>query len=202
MLATSPETAPRRPRDEDQFVVFHGLTFTEYEILLAIRGDRPAPRMAYHHGELELMSPSRSHECIKTLIARLLEAYAVERRIRMDGFGSWTLKDGLVEEGAEPDECYVFDREAGERPNLAIEVIWTSGPLDKLEIYRGLQVPEVWVWKADRLQVFSLRDDGYVPVERSAFLPDLTPADVLRFVQLTDQSESVFEFVDWLRQTH
>jgi hypothetical protein len=28
-------------------------------------------------------------------------------------------------------------------PDIAIEVVWTSGGIDKLEVYRGLDVPEV-----------------------------------------------------------
>ncbi len=35
--------------------------------------------MTYLERELELMSPSRSHEGIKKALARLLEAYAMER---------------------------------------------------------------------------------------------------------------------------
>jgi Uma2 family endonuclease len=200
MHAIAHDAEDRPPRDADQFVVFHGVTWTEFEIMLAIRGDRPVPRMAFLNGELELMSPSRSHEGIKTRIARLLEAYAVERRIWMDGFGSWTVKDAPAERGVEPDECYVFDREADERPDLAIEVVWTSGSLNKLEIYRGLKVPEVWVWKAGHIRIFRLEAGQYVPSERSAFLPDLDPADLERFVDAPHQSEAVFQFIDWLRR--
>lgn len=36
-------------------------------------------RVTYLEGQLEIMSPSRSHEMLKKLIARLLEAYAEEK---------------------------------------------------------------------------------------------------------------------------
>ena len=62
--------------DRDQRVIMHGLDWWQYETMLAVRGDRSVPRMAYLEGELELMSPSKTHEIIKTTIARLLEAYA------------------------------------------------------------------------------------------------------------------------------
>ena len=44
--------------------------------------------------------------------------------------------------GVEPDECYCLGTLA-EIPDIAIEIALTSGGIDKLEVYRGLQVPEV-----------------------------------------------------------
>jgi len=67
--------------------------------------------------------------------------------------GSWTLQDRAADAGAEPDECYVFgDRPDAERPDLAVEVLWTHGGLNKLEIYRRLGVREIWVWAHARIQ--------------------------------------------------
>jgi hypothetical protein len=37
-----------------------------------------------------------------------------------------------------------------------IEVVWTSGGLGKLEIYRRLGVGEFWQWKRGRIQVHLL----------------------------------------------
>jgi hypothetical protein len=31
-------------------------------------------------------------------------------------------------------------------------VIWTSGGIDKLEVYRRLRVREVWIWKSGRIE--------------------------------------------------
>jgi hypothetical protein len=39
-------------------------------------------------------------------------------------------------------------------PDVAIEVIWTRGGLDKLDVYRGLGVPEVWTWQEGRLRFY------------------------------------------------
>ena len=40
----------------------------------------------------------------------------------------------------EADECYVVGvlEAEPERPDLAVEVVWTGGGLSKLEVYRGL----------------------------------------------------------------
>ena len=81
--------------------------------------------------------PSRDHERIKSFLGCLLEAYALEAGIDLSPSGAWTLKHAPRKAGAEPDECYIVgpdqDKDA---PDLVIEVAWTSGGIDKLEIYR------------------------------------------------------------------
>ena len=52
-------------RSVDQRVVLRGVSWSEYETLLAIRGDEAGVRMAYLEGTLELMTPSRDHETLK-----------------------------------------------------------------------------------------------------------------------------------------
>src|SRR5438105_4962325 len=113
---------------EDHFVVLSGVTWNDYQRLVEVRGDRSAPRITYLEGRLEIMSPSRTHESIKSLIGSLVETYCMERNIEFSTFGSWTIEDKSVERGVEPDECYVFsDAPDPTRPDLAIEVVWTSG---------------------------------------------------------------------------
>ena len=60
-----------------------------------------------------------------------------------------------------------------ERPDLAIEVVWTSGGIDKLEIYARLGVGEVWFWRDGRIEVHVLRGGRHERATRSALLPDL-----------------------------
>src|SRR5690242_2815198 len=102
----APRGSSAAPPDIDQRVTLRGMTWKDFEILLAVRGDRAGVRMAYLNGAIELMSPSVNHEGIKTMIGRLVEAYADARGLDLNGYGSWTLKSSLVERGAEPDECY------------------------------------------------------------------------------------------------
>jgi Uma2 family endonuclease len=60
----------------------------------------------------------------------------------------------------EPDECYlVGSDQSRQTPDLVIEVVWTSGGIDKLEAYRRLGVPEVWFWKNDRIQIHVLEKE-------------------------------------------
>ncbi len=133
----------------DQRVRLHDIAWEDYERLLAARGDQCGVRVTYLEGELEFMTPSIDHESLKTRLARLLEAYAETVGIELEGFGSWIVKSEPRARGVEADECYIVGpiTETPQRPDIAIEVIWTSGGLDKLEVYRGLEVSEVWIWQ-------------------------------------------------------
>ncbi|XYI00237.1 Uma2 family endonuclease [Sorangium sp. So ce1128] len=190
----APQAGRPRPHHEecDQHVILHGMTWKDYEILLAVRGDRAGVRMYYLNGAIELMSPSRSHEGIKKTIARLLEAYCDERGIELSGYGACTLRNAPRERGAEPDECYIVGDTNKEIPDLAIEVAWTHGGLDKLEIYRGLGVAEVWMWdREEGLRIFALAGERYEPHARSTFLPELDPAWLAGFLDQPTQSQAV-----------
>ncbi len=129
----------------DQRILMYAVPWEHFEVQLALRGDQAGPRMAYLEGTLEIMSPSRDHERIKSYIGRLLDAYALETDIDMAPYGAWTLKSAPKEAGIEPDDCYIVGDQSKDRPDLAIEVIWTSGGIGKIEIYRRLGVGEVWV---------------------------------------------------------
>ena len=159
------------PPGADQRVIMYGVAWSGFEAQLALRGDRAGPRIAYLDGALELMSPSRDHERIKSYIGCLIEAYALERGIDLSPYGSWTLRSAPKASGVEPDECYVIGPDQrSERPDLAIEVEWTSGGVDKLEIYRRLGVEEVWRWSDGTLSVHRLRDGAYELVDHSVKL--------------------------------
>jgi Uma2 family endonuclease len=194
--ATTP-TPP--PREEDQRIFMRGVTWSEYETLLAVRGERAGIRIAYLKGDLEIMSPSIDHEGIKKTLARLLEAYAEERNIDLNGYGSWTIKSAPKERGVEPDECYIIGTERKASPDLAIEVVWTHGGLDKLEIYRGLGVREVCIWRDDAITVFELRDGNYRAIPRSGLLPQLDLALLVGFLDRPSQTQAVRDFRAALR---
>lgn len=200
MSRATATTTQTPAREEDQRIFMRGVTWSEYETLLAVRGERAGLRIAYLEGDLEIMSPSIDHETIKKTIARLLEAYAEERGLVMNGYGSWTVKSPPKERGVEPDECYIFSTERRDAPDLAIEVVWTHGGLDKLDIYAGLGVREVWMWRDERIELYALRGDGYERIERSQFVPELDVELLVRFLDRDDQTRAVREFRAALRR--
>lgn len=184
---------------EDHIVHLSGLSWDDYERLLDMRGDHSAPRIAYLEGVVEIMSPSRTHEAIKSLIGCLVETYCLERDIPFSVLGSWTLKAADRTRGAEPDECYIFGDPERERPHLAIEVVWTSGRIDKLDIYRKLGVAEIWYWRKGRIQPYGLRDERYVPLVASEALPGLDLDLLMSFLDRPTTYEAIRAYREALR---
>ena len=113
--------------------------------------------------------------------------------------GSMTLRNALTERGIEPDECYAVGA-AKESPDLAVEVIWTHGGLDKLEVYRGLGVREVWIWTKEALKAYELRGNAYIEIPQSVVIPSLTPAFIREFLDCETQTEAVQKLRATLRK--
>ncbi len=142
--------------------------------------------MTYLEGTLELMSPSTLHEDAKKIIARLVEVWAMERDVDLRGFGGATFRREAKERGLEPDECYKLGKlEENGVPDIAIEVIVSSGLIDKMDVYRGLAVPEVWEWSpaSGVIVVHRLVAGRYERRDRSGILSDLDLVQLSGFVQ-------------------
>ena len=186
--------APRPPA-VDHFVVFRGATWADFQRFQELRGDRSAPRLTYRQGVLQIMSPSINHEAIKGTIGCLVEAWCLHRGVEFSTYGSWTIEDKEQDRGVEPDECYVFGEvDAPTRPDLAIEVVWTSGGIDKLDVYRGLGVREVWFWRDGALSVHLLRDGNYTEATASDVLPEIDLVQLASFIDRPTTSASIREY--------
>jgi Uma2 family endonuclease len=189
MQLLSPPIATPTPPPAESRLLLSAVSWQRYEQLLETFGnDFPALRLSYLEGNLEIMSTSRLHEELKTMIALLLEAYLIEMDIWFHGIGAATLRRFEAARGLEPDECYCFDR-VKDFPDLAIEVVVTSGLVDKLEIYRGLGTAEVWVWDdaTNLFTIYHLRDSGYEVLTRSELLPGCDIALLTRHVKPNEQ---------------
>lgn len=196
MLATMYALAQLQLRDdrpvEDHAVRIYGVRWDDYVRFLELRGESAVPRLTYLKGMLEIMSPSPDHEKIKSFVGCLVEVYCVERDIEFTPYGSWTLKKKKADRGCEPDECYILGpQQKKKRPDLAIEVVWTSGRIDKLEIYRKLEVPEVWYWQKGRLTAHALRGHRYVRLERSKLIPGIDLDQLVTFLDRPSASAAM-----------
>jgi Uma2 family endonuclease len=188
--------------EEDQRVILRGMPWQTFEAMLALRGDASGVRMYYLDGEIELVSPTKIHEDRKTKLARLLELWALETDVDLNGFGSWTLKKELKEAGAEPDECYIVGSpENCDFPDLAIEVEWSRKTgLPKEEIYLRLGVRELWTLKANGELVVRTAEGGqWLTTGTSGLLPQLDLVWLLRFLDIEPQSAAVRALRDALR---
>ncbi|WP_242578060.1 Uma2 family endonuclease, partial [Chroococcus sp. FPU101] len=132
-----------RNTDLEHLVIINQVSWEQYEAFLEKLGDRPGIYVTYLEGSLEIMSPSRRHELSKKLMGILLEAHFLEFGIRFYALGSTTFRSDLTKKGIEPDECYCIGTNK-EIPDLAIEIVLTSGGVNSLKVYKDLGVPEVW----------------------------------------------------------
>jgi len=178
------------PADIDQRVVLQGIPWHDYLSLSDLFVDRAGLHLTYVEGTLEIMTASPRHERVKKLIARLLELHALLRGVPITGFGSATYRREEKERGLEPDECYCIDGEK-RYPDLAIEVVLTSGGINKLAVYEGLGVREVWFWEEGAFSVFELAGTGYARRLVSAFFPSLDFGRLAQLVAMPDQDEAV-----------
>jgi len=182
----------------EQRVLLAGVPWAAYVVL---RDSIPsaAVRMTYLEGVLEIMSPSREHEVQKKQIARLLELFCLERDIPLYGYGSTTLRKEEGQRGLEPDECYARGQ-AKQIPDLAIEVVVSRGSIDKLDVYRGLGVREVWVFEGAALQLFALRGGSYQAIDQSEVMPKIDLARVATLSLWEDQHAALRAYRDELRR--
>src|SRR5262249_41679094 len=116
--------------------------------------------------------------------------YALLRGVRIQGFGSATYRSEEQERGLEPDECYCIGAEK-EYPDVAIEVVLANPLVDKLRVYEGLGVREVWVYQGGRFSLWTLEATGYVAAERSRYFPDLDFEVLAAHVVMPDQDAAV-----------
>lgn len=192
----TPTIAPPPP---EQRLLLEGVSWQQYELLLATLGDDfPALRLSYLEGSVEIMTTSPLHEELKTTIGMLMEAYFQETRTRFHGIGSATFRKMATQRGLEPDECYCLGQKK-EFPDLAIEIVLTSGLVDKLDIYRGLGVTEVWVWEAAQFRIYHLREARYEQLINSELLPNCDIQMLASYVKPEEQFDTVMAYREYLR---
>ena len=123
-------------------LLFPDLTWQQFKIVEPLL-DVPGVKLSFLDGVLEIRRmPGKKHEVVKKRIAALLEVYMEHTGIDFVPTRAMTLENeaGLVKR--EADESYELGQDR-ERPDLAIEVVITSGGIDKLKAYKRLNIPEV-----------------------------------------------------------
>lgn len=161
--------------------------------------DTPGLRIVYLDGNIELMTLGESHEGIKGVLRFLLEVYFVEKGIRFFPVGSATRRDETKDVSFEPDESYYLG-EKKSHPDLAIEIIITSGNINKLEKYRRFAIPEVWFWQNNQLSLYHWQESGYIQISRSELLPDLDIDLLLKCSQIPDILDARLELLKGICQ--
>jgi Uma2 family endonuclease len=181
----------------DEPITIEGLTWREFKATAQLI-DRAGVRLSFLNGILEIRRmPGEQPETVKERIGTLLDLYLLQLGIDYTPTGSMTLEseEGLVKR--EADKSYKL---APNRlyPDLVIEVIVTSGGIDKLEAYKRLQIPEVWFWQKGCLTIHHLRmnEQGvdYEQLTSSEELPDLDMSVLLDCIDIPRHVDAVKVF--------
>ena len=177
-------------------VVLFNIDWRTYNVIGRALINRPALRLTYDRGTLEIMTTSSERRRFKHVLRRLLETWAEERGIAIAGYGSMTFKRRKFLRGLEPDECYWIAKEAQMRgrdhidlrvdppPDLVLEIDIFHSSLDRMGIYGILGVPEVWRCSKKRLvfraparrQLRGYADQPLFPAPEAG-RPDAVPGD-------------------------
>lgn len=195
-------------------VLFHDVSWQEFEAILEELGERRASRIAYNKGTLEIRMPLPEHEVNKEIIDDLVKILMEELEIDRQCFGSTTFKRKDMAQGIEPDQCFYIQNHAlmiGKKridltidppPDLAIEVDVTSKT--QLDVYESLGVPELWRYENGKLQIHILRDGKYIESEISPTFPELPIVEAIsQFVQQSltmGESPTLRAFRKWVRE--
>jgi Uma2 family endonuclease len=159
-------------QQKDKLFICSNTSWDEYEAILQEKANSSAYRISFFNGVLKIMSPSRNHEIIKDFIYLLIISYCDAIELDYYPLGSTTLKQKDKSVGKEPDTSFCFNS-LKQIPDLAAEVIFSSGSIEDLEKYQKLGVKEVWFWINERLEIYVLRDDNYQEQNSSYNLADL-----------------------------
>lgn len=179
----------------NQRLILQGISWNFYEQLLDEFKDSNALHFAYNNGTLEVEVPLLKHERPTEVLRDLITQICVEKEIDFLNAGKTTFRRQVKAKGVEPDSCFYIQNEAKLRgkldinlahdppPDLVIEVDVTSPSLDKLPIYAALGVPEVWLYKGEKVEFLKLVGAKYQKVKNSIALPFLSHEETTELLQ-------------------
>ncbi|WP_121969285.1 Uma2 family endonuclease [Leptolyngbya sp. BC1307] len=198
-----------------QTVVLSHISWQTYQAVLADMGDHRAARVAYNQGVLTLKVPSKFHEIVNRLLARIVATLTEELGLEVINVGSTTLERDDLEKGAEPDTGFYIqnayrleglDPEIPPDlpPDLVIEVDITSPSNQRMAIYQTLGISEVWRYtKRQGLEIYQLQANDYAKTETSVALPQLTADrlnDFLTLRQTQGENQVIRAVRSWIQQ--
>lgn len=188
LITQSPKQTP---------LLFEALTWREFKAVEQLL-DRPGYRLSFLDGTLEIRQmPGEPHETVKKRIAALLELYLLLAGFDFTPTGSMTLENEAAGVKREADESYKL-APGRSRPDLAIEVVFTSGGINKLEAYKRLKISEVWFWEDGVLEIYHLRGEGeqlrYEKIANSEAVPGIDLELFLRCVDMANHVDAIKTF--------
>jgi Uma2 family endonuclease len=162
-------------KNTDRQLIYSGIDWQQFKLIQSGFAEASGIRLAYFNGTIEILMPGRTHELFKSIIGMLIELFCLEMAIEFEPTGSMTQeREGEVSLEADKSYCFGTSKSI---PDLAIEVVLTSGGFDKLQRYQILGVAEVWFWQDGVFSLYRFRDGKYDRITRSE-IPELTSLDI------------------------
>lgn len=198
-----------------QTVTLTRISWPTYRAILTDMGEHRATRVAYNQGTLTLKMPSKLHEIINRLLARIVKTLTEELGLEVVDVGSMTLEREDLRKGAEPDTGFYIQNAsqlegvdpqipAELPPDLVIEVDITSPSAQRMAIYEALGVPEVWRYTKQRGLVFYRLEGGaYMETEASVAFQQVSSVQLNGFLaarQRQGENQVIRMVRDWVRE--
>lgn len=185
---------PSRADMTSSHVVLSHVTWATYQALLADMGDQRVARLTYDQGMLEITMPSSLHEIVNRLLERIVNVLTEELHMSVIALGSTTLERAALRRGVEPDSCFYIAQAAQVDPttptigqdvplDLVIEVDITSFSTHRIEVYKALQVAEVWRYTRQAIEILHLQQGTYVSCTHSPTFPMLSSTMLWHWVE-------------------
>lgn len=162
-------------KSADQRIVYSDRTWEQFKLIQKGFEDAAGVRLSYYNGTIEILMPGEDHATFAHVIGYLMSTWLIDQGVPFKPTGDKTQeKEG--EASAQADQSYWISTPKP-IPDLAIEVVFTSGNTSKLGKYRALGVAEVWFWEDGTLALYGLRNGDYERIDRSE-LPGLENLDL------------------------
>ena len=190
-----------------------GLSWQEYEDVLAQIQNYLHVRLSYAEGRLHVMTVSAEHEKYARFLEQLMTVIKLRWRLNILSFGSATMKKTAARKGLEPDACFYVQRAGliGKRlqldfdqdpaPDIAVEVDVHHESQIKFPIYGALDVPELWLYHNGLLTIYLLEAGQYVEAATSQALPMLSSAILTEYLNRMVEEreyEALVAFENWV----
>jgi Uma2 family endonuclease len=167
------------------------------------------PRIKYRQGEILLMSPMPKHGREANILADIVKALLDSQNRNYEAFTPVTME--LPEEnGIEPDYCFYIDNwqaalgkdriDWGTEPppDLVIEIDVTS--YSDVNDYLPYQVPEVWLFKKNRLVIHSFEAGAYHERSIGRYFPEIDLPQIIATCLAAAEERSTGVAIRELRQ--
>ena len=197
------------------FVVLRNVSWSTYQALLADMGEHRVAQLTYHCGTLEIKMPSKLHELINRLLARIITTLTEELDLDIVPLGSTRFDNEEGGQGVEPDSCFYIqhahcvepDDDTPPQeipPDLVVEVDITRSSTSRLVVYKMMGVPEVWRYNRQGITILQLTKGEYGECENSSTFPMLSTDALTQFLEQGKQSKNhnrlIAELRKWIRE--